>query len=129
MLVDQLEKNRFYASKEGETTKQPQEELEASIDSETIELREELKNQALEMLAEEDIKRREEELLTMWEQEAEKEAMEEELELMKARITRLQEEEEVLNNSLVSAKRLVVVTVLLILLGIFMSLMHKRIRL
>jgi hypothetical protein len=46
-------------------------------DPEEQELREELMRQQLEMMAEEDIQRREEELLALWEQEAEKEAMNE----------------------------------------------------
>lgn len=86
-------------------------------DSEEEELREELLKQRLEMMAEEDILRREEELLALWEQEAEKEAMLEvlfylnecmlnyqEVEIMKARIERLREEEEKLNSLLRSAK-------------------------
>lgn len=76
--MQQFEKEqRKESSRVEEEKRKKEKERDRDRDKEEEELREELMKQQLEIMAEEDIQRREEELLALWEQEAEKDAMNE----------------------------------------------------
>eukprot|EP01126_Amoeba_proteus_P044262 TRINITY_DN490_c1_g1_i7.p1 TRINITY_DN490_c1_g1~~TRINITY_DN490_c1_g1_i7.p1 ORF type:complete len:137 (-),score=37.07 TRINITY_DN490_c1_g1_i7:118-528(-) len=56
----------------------------------------------------EEIMNREEQLLAMWERDAEKETLLEEVEKLRSHVKKLEEDEEALNKSLAQAKKLVI---------------------